>query len=115
MAINNATSANRSITRRFRRERLAVSTPLAPDLNVELLDLKAAIGALPSRQRLILTLFHLADMSVAEVAQALGISAGTVKSTLSDARARLRAEQAEQQSSDGAPSRKEDDHEQCPT
>ncbi|MEV0797849.1 sigma factor-like helix-turn-helix DNA-binding protein [Kribbella sp. NPDC050281] len=37
-------------------------------------------------------LFYLADLSIAETAMVMGCSEGTVKSTLSDARARLRSE-----------------------
>jgi RNA polymerase sigma-70 factor (ECF subfamily) len=54
------------------------------------LDVERAVGALPRRQREVITLYYLADLGVAEVAQVLGISAGSVKSHLHDARANLR-------------------------
>jgi RNA polymerase sigma-70 factor (sigma-E family) len=48
-----------------------------------------ALGQLPARQRAVLVLRYWADLSVAEVADILGCSAGTVKSTASRAAARL--------------------------
>jgi len=54
------------------------------------LDLEAAIVRLSRRQRLAVELHYYADLSVAEVALVMGCSEGTVKSTLFDARARLR-------------------------
>jgi RNA polymerase sigma-70 factor (ECF subfamily) len=56
------------------------------------LDLAAALRALPDRQRLCLCLHYLADLSVADIAESLGVSAGTVKSNLHDARGALRAQ-----------------------
>jgi RNA polymerase sigma-70 factor (ECF subfamily) len=53
-------------------------------------DVERAVGALPRRQREVITLYYLADLGVAEVGQVLGISAGSVKSHLHDARANLR-------------------------
>jgi len=55
------------------------------------LDLLGAIAELPERQRLVVGLHHLTGLKVAEVAAALEISEGTVKSPLHDARASLRA------------------------
>ena len=59
-------------------------------LDDSLLDLRRAVAALPTRMRAAVCLHYLADLSVADVADALGISAGTVKSSLHDARQRLR-------------------------
>ena len=53
--------------------------------------LRSAIAALPSDQRSAIALFYLEDMSVAEVAVALAIPAGTVKTRLMHARRKLRA------------------------
>ncbi|WP_196073350.1 RNA polymerase sigma factor [Nakamurella alba] len=53
-------------------------------------DLERAIAALPDRQRQVVTLHYLADLPVQDVARLLGISPGSVKSSLFDARAALR-------------------------
>jgi RNA polymerase sigma factor (sigma-70 family) len=53
--------------------------------------LRAAIAGLPSDQRGAIGLFYLEEMSVAEVAVALTIPAGTVKTRLMHARRKLRA------------------------
>lgn len=53
--------------------------------------LRAAIAALPPEQRAAIGLFHLEDMDVAEVATALNVPAGTVKTRLMHARRKLRA------------------------
>ncbi len=49
-----------------------------------------AVRSLPDRQRATVTLHYLEDLPVAEVAGILQIAPGTVKSTLSQARDRLR-------------------------
>jgi RNA polymerase sigma-70 factor (sigma-E family) len=51
---------------------------------------RRALDRLPSRMRAAVVLRYCEDMSEAEVAQALGISQGTVKSTVSRAVAKLR-------------------------
>jgi len=60
--------------------------------DVEGADLRRAIGALPPRQRTAVVLHHFVDLPVAEVATLMDVSAGTVKSTLHDARAALARE-----------------------
>ena len=55
-------------------------------------ELTRMLGVLTARQRRVVVLRYLLDMSEAEVAADLGISVGTVKSTASRAFARLRAE-----------------------
>ncbi len=55
------------------------------------LDLARALTRLTDRQRLAVELHHVLGIPVAEVASVLGCAEGTVKSTLSDARKRLRA------------------------
>ncbi len=53
------------------------------------------LAGLPARQRAVVVLRHLAGLRLAEIAEALGMSVGTVKSTLHAAHARLRVELAE--------------------
>ncbi|WP_242614256.1 SigE family RNA polymerase sigma factor [Actinomadura roseirufa] len=53
-----------------------------------------ALRRLPERQRLAVVLRYYEDMSEAEIAQVLGVSIGTVKSTVSRAVARLRDDDA---------------------
>ena len=53
-------------------------------------DLLQALGELPPRQRVALVLRYFEDLSEAEVADAMGCSVGTVKSTTSRALERLR-------------------------
>src|SRR5690349_69757 len=48
--------------------------------------LGAALTALPRRQREVVALYYYAELSVAEVAATLGVSEGTVKTSLSRAR-----------------------------
>ena len=64
-------------------------------LTDELLDLRRAIDALPERMGLVVSLHYLAGLSVGEVAEALDIAPGTVKSTLYDARHKLQIELSE--------------------
>ncbi len=59
-------------------------------------DLEAAIRRLSGRQRMAVELHYFVDLHVSEVAAVMGCSEGTVKSTLSDARARLRSQLEEE-------------------
>ena len=52
--------------------------------------IKAALGALPERQRAVFVMRHYEEMSLEEIATSLGLSLGTVKSTLHRAVHRLR-------------------------
>jgi RNA polymerase sigma-70 factor (ECF subfamily) len=85
---------------RNRRRRLEIldGIQVLPDEDVtaDLVDLRRALEQLPERSRLIVSLHYLAALSVAEVASTLEIADGTVKSTLRDARKRLRPELQEE-------------------
>lgn len=64
-----------------------------PPADSDRLDaLHRAIGRLPHRMQAVVLLRYYEDRSEAEIAQALGVSAGTVKSTVSRAMAKLRAD-----------------------
>lgn len=52
-------------------------------------DFWAAVRTLPTRQRQMVTLYYLADCSVAEIAVTLGCAEGTVRATLHKGRAGL--------------------------
>jgi RNA polymerase sigma-70 factor (ECF subfamily) len=60
-----------------------------PDVSRSL-DLERAIASLPRRQRLAVELHYVLDLDVRECAAVMSCSEGTVKSTLHDARIRLR-------------------------
>lgn len=53
-------------------------------------DLRTAIAKLPDQQRAVIGLYYLEGFNVAEIAEAVGISEGTVKSRLYHARLMLR-------------------------
>jgi RNA polymerase sigma-70 factor (sigma-E family) len=87
-------ATNLSIDRHRRRRRLTSlgSEPLAVvDMHqAERVDLARALRRLPRRQREVVVLRYLADWSESDVAVALGISAGAVKSHASRGLAALR-------------------------
>ena len=62
----------------------------APDAAIDSARLRSAIARLPAEQRSAIALFYLEEMSVAEVAVALDVPLGTVKTRLMHARRRLR-------------------------
>ncbi|MBY8873675.1 sigma-70 family RNA polymerase sigma factor [Micromonospora sp. PLK6-60] len=65
--------------------------PVVADPAPEHLALMSALRTLPTGQRQALALHYLVDLPVDEVADALGVSVGTVKSRLSRGRAALAA------------------------
>jgi len=89
-----ASQARRTSRTAWRRRSSPVSVVperAAPSTDVDAaLDVERALGRLPRRQREAVDLHYFAGLSVAETATVMGCSAGTVKSTLSDARAALR-------------------------
>jgi RNA polymerase sigma-70 factor (sigma-E family) len=68
-------------------EQAVVDHPVSSDLQE---SLRRAIDRLPQRMRAAVMLRYYDDMTEAEVAEVLGISLGTVKSTVSRAMAKLR-------------------------
>jgi RNA polymerase sigma-70 factor (sigma-E family) len=85
----------------WRRRRLEeYPTDELPDLPVpdharrsELRDaMERLLGRLPARQRAAVVLRYYEDLTETEIAETLGVSVGTVKSTVSRAMARLREE-----------------------
>lgn len=80
------TARRRGLERRFlRRQREDVAHP-APAPDVALWD---AVAQLPPRMRTVVALRYVADLPETRIAEILGISRGTVASTLHDARHRL--------------------------
>jgi RNA polymerase sigma-70 factor, ECF subfamily len=85
-------NATRSQARR--RERAALATAPAQRANGQADEatdrVRAAVSLLSDRQRLVLFLHYYADLDYATIAEALGISTGTVGATLHSARAAVR-------------------------
>lgn len=82
--------------RRWRSEQVTAAVPdssASGDLAAEVaarLAVRDALGSLTARQRAVLVLRVFDDLPEAQVARVLGCAVGTVKSTLSQALARLR-------------------------
>ncbi len=76
-----------------RRARARLSSAFASDdaRSVERLDVERALAGLPRRQRQIAVLRYFLQLDTREVAEALRVSEGTVKNSLSKARAALAA------------------------
>ena len=89
VAINKARNRSRSRRRQTAlHDRLrsssttgAVEQPSVDD------DVVAAVAALPTQQREVVALFYFSDLSIAQIANAMNIAEGTVKSQLHAARA----------------------------
>ena len=88
--VTTALNHTRSRWRRVRRETELRVAPSAPAQDLELaLDVRAAVAALPARQRDVVVLYYLLDFDIATTAELLGVSDGTVKTGLSRARTAL--------------------------
>ncbi len=80
----------RRTTRRLALERKAVTANWRPEmLPAPAGEIWQVVRDLPSRQRVAVVLRYLLDLPEKEVAQVMGVSSGTVASTLSAARTRL--------------------------
>ncbi len=89
VALNRLLNGRRN--RRRRTEILALVRPVAPDdLTDDVLDLRNALRSMPERMRAVVCLHYLSDLRIDDIAAALEIAPGTVKSTLHDGRQRLR-------------------------
>jgi RNA polymerase sigma-70 factor (ECF subfamily) len=92
VAINASHDSFRSDRRRRRREQALPTEPLDVQTDRYSSDSTAGdlLGALPTRQREVATLFYVDDCSIAEIAAILDLTDGTVKYHLSHARDSLR-------------------------
>ncbi len=89
--------------------------PIAGPAPPETLDLERALRELPSGYRTVLLLHDVEGWTHAEIAERLGIEAGTSKSQLARARARLRARwSVSAPATTRPPARTEDSQEQAP-
>lgn len=92
-------TAIRKVQRVRRTKQAVAAEPESPPLDGETVveqraDLAAISGAmatLPADQRSALALYHMEDLSIAEISVALGVPAGTVKTRLMHARRKIRA------------------------
>lgn len=89
-ALVNAANSWHSRQRTAERKLRLLAGPVTADLGAP--ELSDAIAALPFRQRAVVVLRYFADLSEAEIAEALGCRPGTVKSLASRALERLAKE-----------------------
>jgi len=93
-AINASRDRQRAERRRRGREAAALRTGEMSWDGDDVLEsaetARAILDRLAVRQREVATMYYLDDRSVDDIAETLGLSVGTVKSQLSDARQRLR-------------------------
>lgn len=80
------TSAEKRAVERLAQRSIESPTPESEQLDQELLD---ALALLPLRERQAAVLFYVSDWSVREIAAALSVAEGTVKTLLSRARQHL--------------------------
>ena len=95
VAMNLAADRARSLRRQTRALLRLGPPPAVPSVSVETLALVEALRTLPVRQRQAVVLHYLADLPVADIAQALAIPSGTVKSLLARGRRALAAKLGE--------------------
>lgn len=87
----------RKARRRSQRQarQLFIDEPAAAPAHSRDIDLDRAIGRLSHRQKLAVGLYYYLGLPIHDVANVMQCAEGTVKSTLADARARLRHELGE--------------------
>lgn len=92
MLLNEVLSTRRTAARRAGKWHLTAVPDAMPGHDpAERLDLWQRLQALPPRQRAVIVLRYYEDLSEAQIADALGVSPGTVKSQASAALRALRA------------------------
>lgn len=84
-----ANAARTTLRRRRVHQEFTDNTGVDPP-NEDDMDIERALRRLTARQRLAVDCYYFVGLSTAETAAVMECSEGTVKSTLSDARARLR-------------------------
>jgi RNA polymerase sigma-70 factor (ECF subfamily) len=95
VAMNLAADRARSLRRQTRALMRLGPPPTVPSVSVETLALVEALRTLPVRQRQAVVLHYLADLPVADIALALAVPSGTVKSLLARGRRALAAKLGE--------------------
>lgn len=93
IVVDRARRHRRDLARSDRSGGLDISGRLATEADAaQRLVIEGAVRTLPRRQREVVVLFYLADLSVEQTASALGLRPGTVKAHLAAARARLKSQ-----------------------
>ena len=77
------------------------SRPTTPPRVATRLSVREAIATLPARQRQAVVLRYLADLPIADIADAMGCATGTVRATLHQAMQSMRVELDDQEGDDG--------------
>lgn len=94
--INRVTSLRRRLTSELRAvSRIGPPPPEPPDLSPETADVWNEVRKLPYRQQQAIALHYVGQLSMTEIADAMGCSEGTVKSHLYRAREALKEPLAE--------------------
>jgi RNA polymerase sigma-70 factor (ECF subfamily) len=88
-AMNVTRSRWRRVTPERRARALLASATPSDDVGADRVDVERALAGLPRRQRQISVLRYFLQLDTREVADALGVSEGTVKNSLSKARTAL--------------------------
>ena len=89
VAVRLAANRHRNATRFAALLRRLPPTAVRDPADSDGIDLERALAELPMPARQVAVLFHVCDLSVAQIADALGVAEGTVKSRLSRARQAL--------------------------